>query len=89
MKRVLLVEPVQTKERLRELQGALHDLAWVTAVEFQSARQLLREAPPDLLVTNLRLLAYNGIHLALLAGKSQTPCIVYAKPHNLVLARQA
>jgi hypothetical protein len=88
-KHVLLVDPI-AGDRLPKLQPLIHGLAQVIAVEdFPSARACLREALPDLLVTNLRLGAYNGIHLALLASRSRTPCIVYAKEHDLVLARQA
>lgn len=89
IKHVLLVDPNQKGDRLLALQSIIHDLAEITAVEdFPSARMSLRETLPDLLVTNLRLGAYNGIHLALVASRSHTRCIVYAKEHDIVLARQ-
>ncbi len=90
-KHVLLVDPI-AGDRLPKLQLVIHGLAQVTAVDdFSSARMALRETLPDLLVTNMRLGAYNGIHLALLASRDHTPCIVYAyaREHDIVLARQA
>jgi DNA-binding NtrC family response regulator len=89
IKHVLLVDPVPDKNRLFRLPGVLHNLAEVTAVEdFLSARMVLRKRLPDLLVTDLRLHAYNGIHLALLANRNHTRCVVYAETHDLGLARQ-
>ena len=43
--------------------------------------------PPDLLVTNLRLLAYNGLHLVHMAD-GRTRCVVYSNYDDLVLARE-
>jgi hypothetical protein len=89
IKNVLLVDPDPHTDRLLALEHVLRPMARVvTVVDFQSARVRLRETPPDLLVTNLRLQAYNGIHLALLTGAIATRCVVYAKDHDLLLAQQ-
>ena len=45
------------------LQRALSAVADVTACgDFQTARHHILAMPPDLLITNLRLQAYNGLH---------------------------
>ena len=43
---------------------------------------------PDLLITNLRLQAYNGLHLLALAG-APTRAIISMDPPDPVLARAA
>jgi hypothetical protein len=57
------------------------------ALDFETARPLLMHRPPDLLVTNLRLAAYNGlhlIHLAALAGSVRS--VIYAeRPESWLL----
>jgi DNA-binding NtrC family response regulator len=84
---VLIVDP--HSDRLPQLKRALRDVAEVTLIQdFLSARRALLENPPNLLVTNLKLGSYNGIHLAILASVSHTRCIVYAKQHDVVLALQ-
>jgi len=55
--------------------------------EFSYARARVLAKPPDLLVTNLRLEAYNGLHLVYLAAGTPTRCVVYATEDDLVLAR--
>jgi DNA-binding response OmpR family regulator len=88
LKHILLVEP--DLDRLLGLKRVLDSLVDATAVsDFASARTVLREQRPDLLVANLRLHDYNGIHLALSVNGSPTRCVVYAKDHDLLLARQA
>jgi DNA-binding NtrC family response regulator len=90
-KRVLIVEG----DRL--FAAAFHSIYTDTAtlahcVDFPRARKtLLSEEPPALLVTNLRLGAYNGLHLVFLAKTSRagTASIVYAEPMDLGLAREA
>ncbi len=88
MHRVLLVDPNHL--HLTQLERALRDVAAVTTVDnFLAGRAAIVDAnPPNLLITNLRLGPYNGIHLALLASVYHTRCIVYATQHDLVLARQ-
>jgi hypothetical protein len=56
--------------------------------DFQTARVRLLAEPPELLVTNVRLREYNGIHLVMLAPPS-TRSIVYMEPEDPVLLREA
>jgi PleD family two-component response regulator len=85
--RVLVVEP-NVRRRLT-LQRALSAVADVTACgDFQTARRHILAMAPDLLITNLRLQAYNGLHLMALAGAS-TRAIVSMDPPDPVLARAA
>ena len=55
---------------------------------FESARARLSSSTFDLLVTNLRLGEYNGLHLVILAksGASATTAVVYAEEGDLTLA---
>lgn len=57
--------------------------------EFAGARAQLSETPYDFLVTNLRLGAYNGLHLVHLAAAHGLPvrCIVYTDERDVELAR--
>jgi CheY-like chemotaxis protein len=87
IKEILLVDT--DAGSLRVAQKALRLVADVDAcADFQAARDRLFERPPDLLVTNLRLQAYNGLHLVHLAAGSPTRCIAYTDYHDLVLARE-
>jgi DNA-binding NtrC family response regulator len=75
---VLLVEPnATTSVVLKRLLAPMADV--VASSSFQQARVVLRERPPDLLVTALRLGAYNGLHLVYLAAAFEpaTRCIVH------------
>lgn len=75
---------------LAMISHALEGVAEVEpCAEFQGARTRLLTNPPDALVTNLRLQAYNGLHLVLLAAATSTRCLVYAEPDDLILAREA
>jgi DNA-binding NarL/FixJ family response regulator len=86
-KEVLLVDPDPVG--LLAVQAALRLLADVEACsEFRAARARLLRQPPDLLVTNLRLQAYNGLHLVHLAPKTRTRCIAYATNDDIVLMRE-
>lgn len=88
LKDVLLVDPDPT--RLLAVLSALEAVAHVEACAgFREARTRVLTKPPDLLVTNLRLEEYNGLHLVVLAGGAPTRCIVYAEHDDLVLAREA
>ena len=63
---VLLVEPDAVFGS--HLQQAVSDVADTRCVShFAAARSLLEQTPVDLLVTNLRLGAFNGLHLVYLA----------------------
>jgi len=86
-KEILLVDP--DPDGLSAVQAALRLVANVeTCSEFRAARARLLARPPDLLVTNLRLEAYNGLHLVYLAAGTPTRCIAYATYDDLVLARE-
>jgi len=84
---VLVVEP-DVRRRLT-LQRALSPVADVTACgDFQTARQHVLAMPPDLLITNLRLHAYNGLHLVALTGAPMRT-IVCMDPPDPALTRAA
>jgi len=88
MHRVLLVDP--SLAHLTQLERALRGVADVITLDnFLAGRAAIVAADPaTLLITNLRLGPYNGIQLALLASMARTRCIVYAKEHDFLLARQ-
>jgi len=58
---------------------------------FVEARARLLDGAPDILVTNLRLADYNGLHLVLLvkAAHRRTVCIVHTDRPDLLLIREA
>ena len=85
--RVLVVEP--NAGRRLALQRALSSVADVaTCGDFVTARQCFREATPDLLITNLRLDTYNGLHLVAHAAPP-TRAVVYMDPPDPGLLRVA
>ena len=89
-KQLLLVEPDgRCRARLRAAARA-HAHVDVRA-DFPSARTQLLMTPYDWLITNLRLRAYNGLHLVHLAATSglATRSVVYAEHHDPSLAREA
>ncbi len=87
---LLLVEPdTVTRERLAD---AIRFLAVVDAVgTFEQALACLQGQTYDLLVTNVRLEAYNGLHLVhlLQATEHSTRSVVYTTASDLALARDA
>ena len=84
---VLVVEP--DAGRLALLLLSLTNVARVVGCsDFQAARARLLIEPPDLLIANVRLREYNGIHLVMLASAS-TRSVVYMDPEDLVLLREA
>jgi len=72
-----------------------HLAAIEVCTEFSAARARLFEVPPpDLLVTNLRLGPFNGLHLVFLAQSANLPtlCLTYGaqtNPTDVALAREA
>jgi CheY-like chemotaxis protein len=87
LKDILLVD--SNASSLRAVQNTLGLVADIDAYsDFQAARSRLQLKPPDLLVTSLRLQAYNGLHLVYLAVGMPTLCIAYADDDDLVLARE-
>jgi len=87
LSRVLIVEPDALQrwklQRILEAQARVE-----TCSTFQEARRCLLEGAPDLLVTNIRLNAYNGLHLVYLS-KLPTRAVVYMNPPDPVVLRDA
>lgn len=86
-KQILVVDPnvayLSDAQRVLQLLGDAEICS-----DFKVARARLTNRPPDLLITNLRLQEYNGLHLVHLA-KPQTRCIVYSTHDDPILAREA
>jgi DNA-binding NtrC family response regulator len=63
----------------------------VSTSDFTEARRLLHEDTFDLVVTNLRLGTFNGIHLAYLTKMARPAArvLVYAREHDRMLAAEA
>ena len=88
--RVLIVEP-ETILRL-QLRNVAADIAAIDVeAGMPAARQRVIAMPYDWLITNIRLQAYNGLHLAYLARMSHRPIniLVYGDDSDLLLAREA
>ena len=89
MSRLLLVEPNDVSRQILAAAAAS-----VTEVEshriFETARARLWSAPFDFLVTNVRLGAYNGLHLVYVSSRGHgTPrAIVYSDERDPGLARE-
>ena len=84
---ILIVDP--DPQALLAAQVAVQSVAKVEACsDFRVARARLVARPPDLLVTNLRLERFNGLHLVYVAAGTATRCIVYTSHHDPVLARE-
>jgi DNA-binding NtrC family response regulator len=87
-KRILLVEPDAV--RREAFSSILARVADVDAhTDFSSARHSLPLMPYDLLVTQLRLGPYNGLHLVYLARRLMIRSVVYAASTDVILAREA
>jgi DNA-binding NtrC family response regulator len=74
------------------MRDAVREIAHIDgATDFRSARTHLFSKRYDWLVTNIRLDAYNGLHLVHLAETARLPIrsLVYADRRDLVLAREA
>jgi CheY-like chemotaxis protein len=87
---VLVVEPDADAQAV--LRSAWSSVAHVhSCSDFRAARRQLFQHPPDLLVTNVYLHEFNGLHLVHLAAAAalKTRSIVYAVELNLALAREA
>jgi hypothetical protein len=87
---VLVVEP--DADAQAALQSAWSSVARVRGCsDFRTARRHLFQHPPDLLVTNVHLEEFNGLHLVHLAATAElkTRSIVYARDFDLRLAREA
>jgi len=87
-KRVLLVDP--DARAFGDIERALKSIAQIHVCEdFKSAHAKLFARPPDLLVTNVCLEAYNGLHLVHLAAGFGLPTrsVAYTERPDLGLAR--
>src|SRR5262245_21456800 len=90
LKKMLLVDP--DPAAWREIQRACGHLAAIEMCgDFTAARRALLQNPPDILVTNLRLGAYNCPHLFTLAvtNCSGTRALLYARTVDMSLIREA
>jgi hypothetical protein len=88
--RVLIVEPdIERSEQLREAIAAISTPT--VCHDFIGARRILLATPPDLLVTNIFLGAYNGLHLVHLVAANHFPTkvVVYSSRHDAVLVAEA
>jgi hypothetical protein len=89
--RLLLVEPQATPRAL--LQRAATPVARVVShADFPTAREYLEDGLPfDFLVTNVRLGAFNGLHLVYVAAAKGLPArsIVYTDQPEVGLASEA
>jgi DNA-binding NtrC family response regulator len=75
---VLIVEP--DAQKLARLHRRIEDSTSVVACSsFREARSALHTYAPMLLVTNLRLDGYNGLHLVLLTAQFGTRSVVYIR----------
>lgn len=89
-KRVLLVETDPGfRRRLEEVAGPIADVHAVG--DFQAARNALMTGTFELLLTNIRLGAHNGLHLIYLARAAGLAlrALAYSDPIDPVLAREA
>jgi len=80
MPSVLLVDP--DRAWLRTIRTSLPSGVDVElCCDFSAAREQVLHGSPTFLITNLRLDAYNGLHLVLLttAANSNTRCLVYGE----------
>jgi DNA-binding NtrC family response regulator len=87
---IVLVEPDDLLRGI--LHAAARPLGQVESFsQFEGARSRLRLGAFDFLVTNIRLGAYNGLHLAYLLSPGPTGprSIVYSRERDLGLAREA
>jgi anti-sigma B factor antagonist len=87
-KHVLFVDP--DPRVFSDVERALKSVATIDVCQnFQSAHAALLARPPDLLVTNVCLEAYNGLHLVYLAAGFglATRSVAYTKRPDLGLAR--
>jgi DNA-binding response OmpR family regulator len=76
-----------------ELAGAVvhalreHDYRVVAVADFGTARAALEHQPPDLLISEVKLGAYNGLHLAIVARcRAATHAILIGPPDPVIEA---
>jgi DNA-binding NtrC family response regulator len=68
-----------------------HAFDVATCTDFRAARVQLFSAPPELLLTNVRLNAYNGLQLLYLAAEAKLPtrCMLYDDRFDKTIALEA
>ena len=71
---VLIVDVDSSRLERLERHARAAGLHVSTASGFMAARQQIRNSAPDVLVSALPLAAYNGLHLAILAGHHHPDC---------------
>lgn len=88
---ILLVEPDEaSRANLQALARVLGNVE--SCATFEAARARLLTSPVDVLVTNIRLGDFNGLHLVYLSQSSESPApraIVYNDGQDIGLAREA
>lgn len=85
---VLIVDnDLRTQVELSELLSAAGYCTSAVGT-FQEARHALRNDPPDLLVADIRLGAFNGLHL-LITARARLPVIIMTGFHDPVLEADA
>jgi len=88
LQRILLVEP--NAQRRQAFAAIMATGATVQAcADFPGARRALSDGAYDLVVTNLRLGPFNGLHLVYLARARLIRSVVYEGKTDLFLAREA
>jgi CheY-like chemotaxis protein len=92
-RRVLIVEPDAALRAVLEKEAAGSGTRVTACADFATARASLRGGVFDFLVTNLRLGAYNGLHLVYLTatgapGGDGPRSIIYCDGHDPWLARE-
>jgi ActR/RegA family two-component response regulator len=87
----LIVEPdaVDVFRLARSIEAA--GFRCLSATGFIPARRLIYDERPEIVATNLRLGAFNGIHLAYLAKiqNAATRVMIYAREYDRLLAAEA
>ena len=88
---VLIVEPDARVGRKLRAPCAETGIPTVLCADFEGARVELEQHPPHLLVTNLRLEAYNGLHLVLLSQMNAfgPRCVVHTDRPDYLLINEA
>jgi DNA-binding NtrC family response regulator len=89
VKSILFVDPDPEVRNLAR--RALESVSSIElCADFEKARERCLTDAPDLLITNIRLAAHNGLHLVhlLRSSSASTRCVVYATEADVGLARE-
>ena len=91
MKKVLIVDDQPDVARTLSQLVASGGYDVVTATRFDEARHLIDQTPPDILVTDVRLGAFNGLQLVLhmRAVQPSGPIIVLSAYDDAVIRQEA